>query len=455
MGAISDIKVRLGGYLEKDNPRSRKLVSNIISTLAVKILNIATGLILIPLTISFVSPVQFGIWLTISSIVGWMSFFDIGLGNGLRNKIAESVALEKYQEAKTYISTTYACLCIISILLIFVVLIVNPYINWQSVLNIPGSVQVDIQTVVLIVLCSFCFQFVVQLVNTVLTALHEPSKASWIALSGQVAVLVIILLLKKIEAGNLKHLVVVLTAVPIVTMFIASIYLYKNKLRSLSPSFKDIDFKHIKPLLNVGGLFFIIQIGAMVLFQTDNIIITRVLGLKAVTEFNIAYKLFAVVTMLFTIIVTPYWSAFTDAYAQKDISWMKRNLKLMRKMVLYLSVLVIIIGITSPWLYKLWLGDTVTIQANLTYAMMAYVIVYMWQTAHVFILNGISKIRLQFYLVIGSALLNIPLAVLLGKKYGLAGIISANTIEFILMGIIFSVQVEKILNHKSVGIWDK
>ena len=45
-----------------------------------------------PLTIDFVNPTQYGIWLTLSSLLAWFSFFDIGLSLGFRNRFAQAKA---------------------------------------------------------------------------------------------------------------------------------------------------------------------------------------------------------------------------------------------------------------------------------------------------------------------------------------------------------------------------
>ena len=87
--------------------------------------------------------------------------------------------------------------------------------------------------------------------------------------------------------------------------------------------------------------------------------------------------------------------------------------------------------------------------------MATYAIVYMWQTLHVYFLNGIGRLRLQLILILSSAIINIPLAIYLGRKWGLPGIISSNTAVFIIMGVFFSVQVRKILNGNDDSIWSK
>ena len=120
-----------------------------------------------------------------------------------------------------------------------------------------------------------------------------------------------------------------------------------------------------------------------------------------------------------------------------------------------LSIVSLILFFISHWVYKFWIGDAVLIPVSLSLAMAFYVIAYMWQTLHVYLLNGVGKVRLQLYLVLCSSLVNIPLAVFLGKKFGLVGIISASTFLFISMGIIFSIQCERIINQNAKGIWAK
>jgi O-antigen/teichoic acid export membrane protein len=159
--------------------------------------------------------------------------------------------------------------------------------------------------------------------------------------------------------------------------------------------------------------------------------------------------------MFFIIIITPYWSAFTDAYAKKDYSWIRFSIRKLRQIWLALSAVAIVLFFISGPVYKIWIGNAVAIPVSLSLAMTMYVIAFMWQTLHVYLLNGVGKIRLQLILFTASSLVNIPLAVLLGKKFGIAGVISANTLLFIVMGIFFSIQCEKIMSQTAAKLWDR
>lgn len=452
---LETLKAKIITLTRRDDPRSQAAIYNILMSLGVKGGGIVVNLLLVSSTISYINTIQYGIWLTISSIVGWMTFFDIGLGNGLRNKLAIAMAEENREDARILVSTTYASLAAIGLMLFLFFFVVNPLIDWDKFLNIPKNAVGDITYIMMIVSTSFCVQFIVQVLNTVLTAIHKPAIAALIAFIGQLGILIAINILKHFVEGDLQTLVWALTFIPILVLIISSIYLYSSSLRFLAPSINKIRIKYVKSIMNTGGTFFIIQIGAMLLFQTNNIIITKILGPTFVTEFNVMFKLFSVITMVFTIVITPYWSAFTDAYIKKDFSWMKNTLRLIRTTWLGLSVGSIVLLMVSKTALHLWIGDKAPFSWSLASTMAIYTVVFMWQAMHVYILNGLNKVRLQLILVIIGALTNIPFGIYLGKIYGLPGIICSNTIVFLVIGLTCSVQVEKILNGTANGLWSK
>ena len=152
-------------FFIKGDKRSSNLKKNVIYSFFIKILSIGISLILVPMTIDFVNPMQYGIWLTISSIVAWFSFFDIGFTNGLRNKLAEALASNNIVLAKKYISTTYAVLSCIFIILMFISILSIPHLNLVKLLNIDTSLESDVQLTLILVVCHFCITFVLKIIN--------------------------------------------------------------------------------------------------------------------------------------------------------------------------------------------------------------------------------------------------------------------------------------------------
>ena len=163
--------------------------------------------------------------------------------------------------------------------------------------------------------------------------------------------------------------------------------------------------------MNLGIIFFVIQIGALILLQTDNIIATQLFGPREVTTFSLAYKLFSINIVVFSIIMAPLWSAFTDAYAKNDFVWIKRLFLKVQRVWLVFFAFSIVLLFVSPFIFKLWIGNKVKIPFNLSIAMTLYTVAQTWLFIPCYLLNGIGKIKMQFYLYIICILTNIPIAI--------------------------------------------
>ncbi len=98
-----------------NHERTALINKNIFFSLILKGGSVLITLLMVPLTINYVNPVQYGIWLTIGTIVYWFTVMDIGLGNGLKNEIAYSLAVNDESKIKSYVSTTYAVFSLISL----------------------------------------------------------------------------------------------------------------------------------------------------------------------------------------------------------------------------------------------------------------------------------------------------------------------------------------------------
>lgn len=447
---------KLNAFIRKGEDRTIQVKKNIITSFLIRGFSVAISFSIIPLTIDYVNPVQYGIWVVISSIASWFTFFDFGMGNGLRNKLATAIAFQEFDKAKKYVSTTYAIFSIIAVVIFVLFSLVNPYIDWENFLNITSTIDGNINLTLLGVLGAFCMQFVVQLLNTVLNAFQKTAKAELMTLLGQVGLIITLIILRFTVKGSLGALIIALNVAPIAVLFIASLWIYNGKLKVVAPSVSYIDFSQAKSIMNVGAAFFLIQVGALVLFQTDNIIIAKVLGPEAVTKFNVTFKLYSIITLAFTIILTPYWSAFTDAWAKKDYQWIINNVKRLREIWLFISFLVIpVFFLLSKYMFEIWLGQSVTVNFTLSLLMALYVICYTCLALNCYFLNGIGKLRLQLILYLVVILTSIPLAMVLGNWLGIEGVVLSKIMAFVFMNIMLWIQINKILEHKASGVWNR
>ena len=442
-------------FLSKGHRRTIAFKRNAFGTFSLKGLEMVLGFVRVPLIISFVSVSEYGIWLTLSSVIGWFAFFDIGLSNGLKTKLAEALAKKDYELAKMYVSTTYATISIIIGFVFVIFLLLFPFLNWVKILNVPSEVTSHVSLFVFVFVTLFSIQFVTNILGTVLTADQKPAVASSIGTVSSVIYLMLLLLLKVFTKGSLVQLALICNGTSVFIFVLASVYFYKKKYSHISPSLKLIDFSHFRDLATLGFKFFFIQISAIIMFSTDNLIITQLFTPADVAPYNIALKYMGVPLMMFSLITWPLWVAFTDAYTMKDYDWIRRTV---RKLIYIWLLLIIAVGIfllLASSVYEIWLRGEVYIPFILSCFMGIYSILVAWNTIYVFFLNGIGIIKLQLYMGFITVILNIPLSIYFARdlKFGPAGII-LSTIVCIFIGSVWApIQYNKIINGKAKGIW--
>ncbi|TXE08452.1 hypothetical protein ES711_08065 [Gelidibacter salicanalis] len=166
--------------------RTKTIVENVSISFFYKGGSILANLLLVPLTINYLDTTNYGIWLIITSFISWFTFFDIGLGHGLRNKFTEAKANHNMQLAKAYISTTYFSITIISAFLFIVFYITNHFIDWSKVFNTDPGLASNLSVIMLIVFGCFSIQFVVKLITTIYIADQRPAMQGLIDLLTQV-----------------------------------------------------------------------------------------------------------------------------------------------------------------------------------------------------------------------------------------------------------------------------
>ncbi|MGZ3756186.1 MAG: lipopolysaccharide biosynthesis protein [Mucilaginibacter sp.] len=449
------LKNKLQKLLRADDDLTFKVKKNIVLLFLIRGFSIVIGFLLVPLTIHYVNPVQYGIWLTIASLVAWINTFDIGLSNGLRNKLSHAIALNESEKINQNISSTYGLLAIIALFIFALAFIGGSFFNWNHLLKIPDRIGYNIWPIIIIATGFFCMQFVLQPINSILIAAHQPFKASLFALAGQLITLLATFILTKYTSGNLYILVFVVSGSPVLALIIASCFLFSGSLKTFRPRLKFIDLKSAGSLLNLGAAFFFVQIGALILYETDNIVITRTLGPGSVTTFNVAYKYFSILILAFNIILTPYWSAFTDAFAKEDFRWIKGSIKKLRMIWLGISVLSFILYLFSSVFYRLWVGENIIVPNLLSLSIAFYVVVQNWTVIHSYFLNGTGKLRIQLIMVISTGVINIPLSILLIKQVGIQGTVIANILVMLFMNIFLTYQCHLLINKKAIGIWNR
>lgn len=436
--------------------RSARAKKNIVAMFFLRGLSVVCSLIVVPLTINYVSKYEYGIWLTISSLVAWLSFFDLGVGNGLRNKFIEAVERGKHKLARIYVSTAYSIIAIVVSSVWLLALIASFFIDWCGVLNADCSLQRELTWTVVIVVTNFSLLFILGLNRTLLNAVQKPAIASAFDTVTQVFLCIVLLILVNFTEGSLVNLALAMGATSFVVLLASNVWTFKHLLQKYSPSIRLVRFRMAKGIMSLGIMFFFIQIIAIAFYQTNNLIISHYVGPEEVTVYNIAYKYMQVLTMIFAILITPFWSAFAEANVNGDYAWMSNMTKRLIRIVAGIALLGTVMVAISPWFYEIWLQGSVTVPFLITVLVFGFHIFNIWSTLWTQLLCGFGKIRLQVICSTLCCASYLPMGIWGCKHFGLTGLLIASLISLALFTSWFGIiQVRKLVNKTATGIWNK
>ena len=432
-------RILLGG-----DQRTSKAKKNILLSIGIKACSILVSLVLVPLTLGYLNKYEYGIWLTLSSTLMWINYFDIGLGNGLRNKLAEALADSDVKIGQVYISTTFALLTIIMVVFYLLYYVCHFFFSWNAILNISSNeLSTDLDNLVLFVLLFFCLNFILKVIGNVYLAKQLSVVNDLMIFVANVCSCIIIYILTLTTEGDLAKVALVYSVSPVVVYLLAYPITFSYLYKDLAPKWSCINFRYSKSLLSLGGQFFIVQIACLIIFSTSNLFITQLCSPSEVTVYNIAFKYFSVITMAFIILITPFWSAATDAYARKDFAWIKRSVGMMMKFWALLEIVALIMLLVADYVYNVWVN--LTIPFSLSILMFLYVSIVNWNNLFAYFLNGIGLVRTQLYSSVIASMLYIPLAIFLGHIWGMNGICLAMCIVLFLSSIVLPIQYRKII----------
>lgn len=439
----------------KEGERSSLIKKNIMVSFIMKGIGLLTSFLIVPITLKYLDVETYGVWLTLSSILFWFTFFDIGLGNGMRNYLAAAISVKNNKLAKEYVSTTFILLTIISVLLGCIIAIFLPLLDLQKLFNTSSTSEQELFLSFAIALIMTLLLFLVRNIGTIFMSMQLSAVGDVIVVTGNVISLIAIYFLSYWTDRNLINVVVAFTTPTVLTYLITAFYLF-TKYKYLCPSFKSINWNLSKNIAGKGLGFFFIQItSCLVIYGASNIFITHFCGPTEVTNYGIAYKFFNILAVVYIIYITPFWNAYTDAYVKGNYTWINTSFQKTIKFWLVSVFIGIIMIIIAPYFYSIWVGKSVNISWTLSLMVFLYISMYNLNNCMTFLLNGLNKIRVQIFTSIIITAFYLFIVNILGLRYKVYGVIGSITLCYLIMAIIHYYQCRLLIKGKAKGIWNK
>jgi len=297
------------------------------------------------------------------------------------------------------------------------------------------------------------FSFYLGLINSILNAYQKNSLTNTIPILSNVLFVAFLFIFKEIFFSNLLRIISIYSFSLIISYIILTIYFFYNN-KNVIPSIYKFSKSKIKDIVSLGSNFFIIQIAVLLIFTFDNFLILHLLGSSEVSVYNVAFKLFSILPVAFTIIMAPFWSAFTEANVKSDIVWMKSSIKKLNYSIIFAAVCSLILLSTYQIILNIWIpsNNKIIPPFGLMLFLSFFVVISIWNNIYSFFLNGVGIVKVQVQTSIVGGLINIPMSIFLVKycELGLAGIVIAMCLSLLIFSYFGPIATYRYLNRKDI-----
>ena len=168
--------------------------------------------------------------------------------------------------------------------------------------------------------------------------------------------------------------------------------------------------------MNLGILFFIIQLSLVVINSTDSFFISNIFGSIVVVNYQIYYKLYSIFIMGSAVIAAPIWSMITKSYVQKDFKWIKKSILILFCLFLCFLVSIVVFSLIIQFIINVWMKENaIVVDSKIVLVFSLYTILLIFINLASSIANGLNAIKSQIIITLIGALVKLPIILLLKK----------------------------------------
>jgi O-antigen/teichoic acid export membrane protein len=449
---ISDF-VRLRSFhlaTERDRARERyerAAYTAAASTLA-RVIGLATTLIIIRVTLSYLGAERFGLWMTICSLQTFLAFADLGIGNGVLNSVAEASGRGDTSELRRYIDSGVLLLGSLSTLILVLLASTYQFLQFGGFFNLHSPLALaEARPAVVAFAACFAIEITVGLIQRVQLGLQMGFVTSLWQTAANLLALTAVLAVIQLH-GGLPLLIVAFCGTPVVVKLLNGCFFFWRLQPDLAPTFRMVSPGAIRKIARLAFLFAVLNIAVALAFQSDNLVISRILGPEAVTEYSVPQKLFSLISLGIATLIEPLWPAYAEAISRGDSHWVKRALV---RSLLGSVIMATLMGVTfvllGPKLIHLWVGDRIHAGVILLIGLACWTVIQAGGNAIAMFLNGASIVKPQVIIAVVFAICALVVKIGFVQHWGIDAMPWATLLSyFCLTALPYAIIVPRIVN---------
>jgi O-antigen/teichoic acid export membrane protein len=415
-----------------EDPRLGRIFKGGITGVAGRGMAMVVSAITLPLTVRYLGRLEYGIWITISTTVVMLAVLDLGIANSLTNFISKAYATQDEEMARDYFATAFWITIGVALVLGIAAWLGWRAIDWQTLFHLQDAhLAAQTRTCVAISFCFFLITLPLNLANKVLSGYQQVHIANYFAMFnsvlGLVAIVTVILFKGDIVDLMVTYCIAMLTGSVLLNFWLC--VWHKPWLR---PHFGAVRKKIIREIFGEGTLFFVLQLSGLVVFNSDNLVITHYLGASDVTPYSVAWRLTGYASMMQSLLVPALWPAFAEAYHRKDMTWVRTNYRrIMNATILAVGLTAGGIGLLGRQVIRIWAGPEAVPGAALLWSMCFWAVLVSITINQALLMAATQRIQLQAVTASLAAVTNLIFSIILVQRLGAMGVLIATIGSYI------------------------
>lgn len=420
--------------IKSEDLRRRRLlgiVQGAVTGFGSKLVGVLVAFLSVPLTIGYLGPERYGAWVTLGSLLAWLQLTDFGLGNGLTNAMTTAAAQDRPDLVRMHVSNAAFLLSAIAGLTGLVAALLWPFLDWSAIFGLShAEAKREIGPAVAVALGIHLLGFPLAVTGRVYLAYQEGRIGSYWGMAGNLLGLTALVVVTRTQ-GGLAWLVFAASGTGLMVNVANAAWVFLRHRPSLLPRLAHVELRSMLALGQAGSQFFLIQIMALVTFQSYNLVISHYAGAARVAEYSLTYSLFGYASLPQTMLFGYLWAAYAEAIARKDIAWVSRtfHLNLGAGIAFSVAAVLFLAAIAQPFI-AWWAGGAVVPGAGLIGWMAAWGVINACTNPVACLLAAAGHLRAQLVYSALATALNLALSIHLVQTWGVEGVIAATVISY-------------------------
>lgn len=405
----------------------------------------------IRLLLDYLGNDNYGLWVLVFTLFQLVLLMDFGIQSSLKTKIPVLIHEQKLDLIKSYIKSTYKISGYIAAFIFISFLIFSFLVDFKSFFNIEFQSKPFVTFLFVLNVFFFCINFIANIHKSLYVAFLKGKYSEESLAVNQIGLLLLFVgLIAVFPNITSEEKLIAISIINGLFTFLVNLYytfrFFKMESLSLSTKLKaSKDF--IKGILQLGFKYMIIQVGMLIIFSSDNYIISNAFSPTEVTPYEIVNKLFQFPLMILFAALSPLWSMFAKNYIEKNKESLLNSFKKFNLYFIGISVLVIIGVLISPYIISLWIKEPLEIPRYLILLTAIVTILRIFTTFYSFFLNGIGNLTVYISILIISVLIKIPLSYyFVNLGFGINSVVITSIILMLFWTIIIPYKCYALVN---------